>query len=98
MARARARLLYAASETDPDILYPTGFFAPDPFLFVQAGGKRVLVMSDLELDRARRQATVDQVLSWTAFARKLEARGVRPGAAPVIAAALRHLKVRAVAS
>ena len=37
---ARARLLYAASDTDPDILYPTGFFAPDPFLFVQARGKR----------------------------------------------------------
>ena len=31
------RLLYAASETDADILYPTGFFAPDPFLFVQKG-------------------------------------------------------------
>ena len=31
-----ARLVYAASETDADILYPTGFFAPDPFLFVQA--------------------------------------------------------------
>ena len=95
--RPRARVLYAASETDPDILYPTGFFAPDPFLFVQAGGKRVLVMSDLEMDRARRQATVDEVLSWTAFARKVEARGGRAGAAAVIAAALRHLKVRTVA-
>jgi len=95
--RERARLLYAASETDPDILYPTGFFAPDPFLFVQAGGKRVLVMSDLEMDRARRQATVDEVLSWTALARKIEARGGRGGTAGVIAAALRQLKVRTVA-
>jgi Xaa-Pro aminopeptidase len=94
--RKRARLLYAASEADPDILYPTGFFAPDPFLFVETRGKRVLVMSDLERDRARRQATVDEVLSWTAFAKKLEARGVRPTAAAVIAAALRHLKVRSV--
>jgi hypothetical protein len=95
--RAVARMLYAASEADPDILYPTGFFAPDPFLFVETRGKRVLVMSDLEMDRARRQATVDQVLSWTVFARKVEARGGRGGAAGVIAAALRHLKVRTVA-
>jgi len=94
--REGARLLYSASESDPDILYPTGFFAPDPFLFVQAGGKRVLVMSDLEMDRARRQATVDQVLSWTAFARTIEARGERGGAAGIIAAVLRHLKVRTV--
>ena len=57
------RLLYSASETDADILYPTGFFAPDPFLFVQKGKTKVLVMSDLEMDRARRQATVDRVLS-----------------------------------
>ena len=35
--RAAARLIYAASETDADILYPTGFFAPDPFLFIQKG-------------------------------------------------------------
>ncbi len=34
---ARRPSLYAASETDADILYPTGFFAPDPFLFVQKG-------------------------------------------------------------
>jgi Xaa-Pro aminopeptidase len=95
--RARARLLYAASDTDPDILYPTGFFAPDPFLFVEARGKRVLVMSDLEIDRARRQAAVDEVLSWTAFARKVEARGGRGGPAGVIAAALSHLKVRTAA-
>jgi Xaa-Pro aminopeptidase len=97
MARQQARLLYAASETDPDILHPTGFFAPDPFLFVEARGRRVLVMSDLEMDRARRQATVDEVLSWTAFARRIEARGERGGVAGIIAAVLRHLKVRTVA-
>jgi Xaa-Pro aminopeptidase len=95
--RPKARLLYAASESDPDILYPTGFFAPDPFLFVEAGGKRVVVMSDLEMDRARRQATVDTVLSWTALARRVASEGGRGGPAAVIAAALRQLKVRTVA-
>ena len=90
------RLLYAASETDADILYPTGFFAPDPFLFIEVGKRRILVMSDLEMDRARRQATVDRVLSWSAIAKPLEAATKRAGPADVIAAALRRLGIRRV--
>jgi len=85
------RLLYAASETDADILYPTGFFAPDPFLFIQVGRKRILVMSDLEIDRARNQARVDQVLSWSKIAEPLEKGGTKAPPADVIARALRLL-------
>jgi Xaa-Pro aminopeptidase len=91
-----ARLIYAASETDADILYPTGIFAPDPFLFIQKGRTRILVMSDLELDRARAQATVDRVLSWSRLAAPLEKDGKRAPAADVIALALRRLGLRRV--
>jgi Xaa-Pro aminopeptidase len=94
--RRIARLLYAASETDADILYPTGFFAPDPFLFIQVGKRRILVMSDLEMDRARRQATVDRVLSWSAMAKPLETGTRRAGPADVIAAVLSRLGIRRV--
>ena len=87
-------LLYAASETDADILYPTGFFAPDPFLFVELGGRRILVASDLEIDRARKQATVDRVRSWSRVARRLEREGKRPSAAQVIARVMRDLGER----
>jgi Xaa-Pro aminopeptidase len=102
MARARrgsvpdARLVYAASETDADILYPTGFFAPDPFLFVQKGRTRILVMSDLEMDRARKQASVDRVLSWSKVAAPLEKDGRRAPVADVIARVLRELGLRRV--
>ncbi len=97
MAKASAgRLIYAASETDADILYPTGFFAPDPFLFVQKGRTRILVMSDLEMDRARSQATVDRVLSWSGIAAPLEKGGRRAPAADVIARVLRLLGLRRV--
>jgi Xaa-Pro aminopeptidase len=92
----RARLLYAASETDADILYPTGFFAPDPFLFVQAGRRRVMVMSDLELDRARRQARVRQVLPWSRIAKQVETPRKKATPAAVIAAVLRRLGRRRV--
>jgi Xaa-Pro aminopeptidase len=93
---ARDVLLYAASESDADILYPTGFFAPDPFLFVQKARTRILVMSDLERDRARHQARVDRVLSWTAVARKVEAAGRKATAAAVIARVLRDLGLKRV--
>jgi Xaa-Pro aminopeptidase len=89
-----ARLLYAASETDADMLYATGFFAPDPFLFVQAGGRRTVVMSDLEMDRAKKQARVDRVLSWTRIAKRVEERGRRATVAEVVARVLRDLGVR----
>jgi Xaa-Pro aminopeptidase len=45
------------------MLYATRFFAPDPFIFFQHRGRSYLVMNDLELDRARRQARVDEVLA-----------------------------------
>jgi Xaa-Pro aminopeptidase len=91
-----ARLIYAASETDADILYPTGFFAPDPFLFVQKGRTRILVMSDLEMDRARKQAHVDRVLSWSKIAAPVEKRGRKAPPAEVITLALRQLGLRRV--
>ncbi|HET8647178.1 MAG TPA: aminopeptidase P family protein, partial [Vicinamibacteria bacterium] len=75
--------MYAASETDADMLYATRFFAPDPFLFVQAGGERVVVMSDLEMDRARKQARVDRVLSWSRLAAEVEAAGAPANVATV---------------
>jgi Xaa-Pro aminopeptidase len=94
--RPTARLLYAASENDADILYPTGFFAPDPFLFIQKGRTRYLVMSDLEMDRARQQAHVDRVLSWSRIASSLEKAGKGFSVADVIAAALTQLGLRRV--
>jgi Xaa-Pro aminopeptidase len=68
---ARARMHYAASERDPDMLYATGLLAPDPFLFLEIGRRRLVAVSDLELGRARAQARVQEVLSWTAQARAL---------------------------
>ena len=38
------RLIVAASEHDPDMLYATKFFVPDPFIFLEQGGKRTIVI------------------------------------------------------
>jgi Xaa-Pro aminopeptidase len=70
-----ALLLVAPSEGDSNMLYAVGFFVPDPFIFFQHKKKKYVVMSDLEVDRAKRQATVDQVLSLSDYQRKLRNTG-----------------------
>ncbi len=63
MPDTTARLIIAASEQDANLYYATRFLAPDPFVFLQINGRTMLLMSDLEVDRARQQARVDEVLS-----------------------------------
>src|SRR3954468_18414381 len=66
------RLIVAASESDPDMLYATRFFAPDAFIFLEEGGKRTLVLSDLEIDRARKTAEADEFVSYSALEREVQ--------------------------
>ena len=51
-----SRLIYAASESCADLLYESGFQAPDPCLWYEAAGQRGMVVSALEYGRARAQA------------------------------------------
>ena len=78
----QAILLYAASEGDSNMLYAAGFFVPDPFIFFQHKNRRYVVMSDLEIDRAKRQAKADRVLSLSHYQRRLRKLGKAP-AGPV---------------
>jgi len=57
-----ARLIIAASARDADVFYATRFLAPDPFPFIQVGTERIIMASDLELGRAKKQAAVERVL------------------------------------
>jgi Xaa-Pro aminopeptidase len=68
------RLMVAASEHDADMLYATKFWAPDPFIFLQRNGKRTLVLSDLEIDRARKQADADEFVSFNKLERELQGK------------------------
>ena len=80
-----ATLFVAASETDSNLYYATRFIAPDPFIYLEVKGERLLIMSDLEVDRARQQATVDRVLSYSELERRAKAQGVTdPGTIDVI--------------
>src|SRR5213080_4474677 len=68
------RLIVAASEIDPDMLYATKFWAPDPFIFLQRNGKRTLVLSDLEIDRGRRQADADEFVMFSELEREVQGK------------------------
>src|SRR6476620_954333 len=74
------RLIVAASENDPDMLYATRFFAPDAFIVLEEGGKRTLVLSDLEIDRARKQAQADEFVSYSALEREVQGNQRKPPA------------------
>ena len=72
-----ARLIVAASEADSNLYYATEFLAPDPFIFAEIHGRKILVMNELELDRARKEASVDEVIPTSKITSKLKARGIQ---------------------
>src|SRR5947207_15911451 len=95
--RIDARLIYSASDSDANMLWATRFFAPDPFIFVAKRGKRYLVMNDLEIDRAKSQAAVDRVLSYSQYQKRWQTRGTQfPTTAQVLMEIFADLKIRSV--
>jgi Xaa-Pro aminopeptidase len=91
------RLIVADSEHDANMLYATRMFVPDPFIWFETRGKSCAVMSDLEIDRARREAEVDRVLSFSRYLKLLKRDGFKkPGFSDVLARVLREFRVRQV--
>jgi Xaa-Pro aminopeptidase len=89
-----ALLIVAASERDANLYYATRFLAPDAFVFFQTAAQKVMLMSDLELDRAKAQAAVDLVLSYSAYEKTLKEQGMEePKGADVLAAVLREFGI-----
>ena len=67
-------LIIANSENDADMLYATGIFVPDPFTLLQLRDRKIIMMNDLEIDRARSQAKVDEVVSLTEYTDKIKGK------------------------
>ena len=91
-----AILMVAASEGDANLLYAVSFFVPDPFIFFQHRNVKYAVMSDLEIDRAKKQASVDRVLSLSLYQRKLRKAGKTPTMIDIIDAVLRERGIRSL--
>lgn len=74
------------------MLYATHFRAPDAIIFVKTETRSVLLLSDLEVDRGRQQAKVDEVLSYSQLEREVQGtKKKKPSQARVIAAMLKGL-------
>lgn len=91
MKPSTPRLIVAAGETDPDLRYATQFSAPDPFVFLEKNGRRTILLNDLELNRGRAQARVDEVLSHGEVAARA---GKDAGFAATVVRFLKEQKVR----
>jgi Xaa-Pro aminopeptidase len=70
-------LIIDTSEDNADLYYRTGFFVPDPVIYLEHKGKKILVLSDLEIDRGRKEASVDRILSLADLQRRLLAANVK---------------------
>lgn len=90
-----ATLFIAASEQDSNLYYATRFIAPDSFIYLEIKGERLLVMSDLEMDRAKAQASVDRVLSYSELEQKAKGQGIKsPTAVDIAHVVLKEFKIR----
>jgi len=91
------QLIIADSEKNANLYYATRFLAPDPFIFVQHDGRSMVVMSDLELDRARLQAKVTDILSYTKLAAQAKSRlGADPTLLDVVDETLKAIGTKTV--
>lgn len=96
MSETPASLIIAASESDSNLAYACRFLAPDPFVFLQVNGRKTLLMSDLEVDRARAQARVDEVLSLSEWEGKARQRWPQPRLTDTVSLLLEDYGVKAV--
>lgn len=88
-------LMIASPEHDANMFYATRFHAPDPFVFLRLHGRKIVLMSDLEIGRARDEAEVHRVLSIMRLQKKLKSAGIpRPTMSHIIAAVCRKARVR----
>jgi Xaa-Pro aminopeptidase len=90
-------LIVADSERDANMLYAVRMFVPDPFIFFKRNRDRFIIMSDLEIDRARQQAHHCKVLSLSDYQQRLKRHGTkRPGLAHIIRAFLKERNLKKV--
>jgi Xaa-Pro aminopeptidase len=58
-------LLHAESVAQPDQLVASRFLSGDPFVYIEADGRRLIVVGDFEVGRARSESGADEVWGGT---------------------------------
>ena len=52
------KLIYDSTAKSPDLLYLSGFHAPDPIIYFEISRKKYLVLNDLEYERGLSESKV----------------------------------------
>lgn len=91
-----AQFIYDTPEQNADLFYAARFRAPDPFVYFSVRGKKYLVMNDLEIDRAKKEAMVDEVLSLNPYVERAKKRFKRPSQADVIHEIFKERRIKRV--
>jgi Xaa-Pro aminopeptidase len=90
-------LMVADSEHNADMLYAIGIFVPDPLVFLQSAGLRMIVVNDMEIDRARKMVRNCRVLPQSLYLRKLAQQGrKRKGLVDIVSCLLREHQLKKV--
>lgn len=96
MKRNENILMFASSDNS-DLYYATKFSVPDPIIFFRVDGKTHIVVSDLEIGRAKKEAEVDSVLSLSVIEKILKKNGcAQPKLHHFILHCLREKKIKKI--
>jgi Xaa-Pro aminopeptidase len=88
-------LSIAVSDQDANQYYATKFLVPDPFIFLHHHGRSVIVLSDLEIERGKHDAEVDEVVSLSTYRERLQAQGQEfPQLLDLVDAVLQDYQIR----
>lgn len=91
----KAYLIIDTSEGNADLFYKTRFFVPDPCIYIEHKRKKILVLSDLEIDRGREEATVDKLISFSEYIKKIPAaKRKKAGFADIVDLIFKERKIK----
>jgi Xaa-Pro aminopeptidase len=77
--------------------YATGFLVPDAFIFFKKNEKKFVVLSDLEIERGKQEANVDEILSLSVYQKRLQDQGTEwPKLIEIADSVLRDYQIKSV--
>ena len=88
------RLIIASGESNPDLYYKTRFLTPDPYIFLEIGSEKIILVNDLEIDRAKKESTADRILPTRDWEKILSASGKPVSSVNIVSAFLEERKIR----
>ena len=66
-----SKLIIADSEKDSNMFYATEILIPDDFVYLEKDGRKTIYIDDLEYNRAKKEARVDNVVNYSEYAKRI---------------------------